>query len=899
MALKRFSRIQVLLRMRRRMVGHRGDNANQLADDLADGGRGINAGDSSVVAVVPHELLYIDSLGGAEDSDAEHIVLHEPAVQATSTWPSPCFGCASSTPQRLSSDFQRDGHNGEGIAVTSAQSSTDIAILREIEQRVLWLATRIIDHANRRGETDVKVGGHQASCASIVSVMTALWFSHIRAADKVAVKPHASPVYHAIKYLTGELDASYLTTLRQRGGLQAYPSRTKDPDVADFSTGSVGLGAVAPLFSALTRRYVDSHFGTHDPARFIALVGDAELDEGNVWEAIADPATQALGNFTMVIDLNRQSLDRVIPDIAATRLKSFFADAGWHVAEAKYGRQLSAAFEQPGGDALEAHIDTMPNEAYQELFGLDSTEARRKFLVNADPAIHRIADRLGDDELKALITDLGGHDLNLLVDTFRSCDTELDRPSVVFAYTIKGYRLPMAGDPMNHASLLNPDQIDTFRTSAGLDLDTEWDRFEPATDAGILCRSVGDGINNAPPVPRPTLPIPKASRSAVTRGKTSTQEAFGRVLASLADVPGVGERIVTTAPDVSISTSLGGFINKRGVYSHIEREDHGGANRLLKWAPGPTGQHIELGISEMNLFMLLGQLGLSHDHHGEHLLPVGTVYDPFVLRGLDAFIYGIYNDAKFIVAGTPAGVTLAPEGGAHQSTITASVGAELPNLTYFEPAFATEVDWIMCDALDQIGRSDGTSSYLRLSTRPIDQQPFAEAITRLGEEELRIQVLAGGYRLVEAPDDGRPAITIVTTGAMAPEALAAASELDAEGVQASVIHLTSPDRTYRSWRMGFAQSTATARIVRSPSHLHRLIPRSEQARPIVSVHDAASHSLAWLGSAVGTRQYTLGVDRFGESGTIADLHELTGIDTGSVVNAALIALAEQAPSRHD
>lgn len=777
-------------------------------------------------------------------------------------------------------------------AMSEPATTPELSTLQEIEQRVLWLACRIIDHANRRGETDVKVGGHQASCASMVSIMTSLWFSHIGGDDKVAVKPHASPVYHAIKYLTGELDGSYLTKLRQRGGLQAYPSRTKDPDVADFSTGSVGLGAVAPLFSALTRRYVDSHFGESDPARFVALVGDAELDEGNVWEAIADPATQGLGNFTMIIDLNRQSLDRVIPDIAATRLKSFFADAGWHVAEAKYGRRLTAAFGEPDGNALGAHIDAMPNEAYQELFGLTPADARRKLLVNADPAVLRFADKFDDDALKSLITDLGGHDLALLTDTFRSCDAESDRPSVVFAYTIKGYGLPMAGDPMNHAALLTPEQIDDFRAVAGLDLDSEWDRFDPDSTAGRLCASVGGKINNSPPQPRPALPIPTASRSTSTNGSTSTQEAFGRVLASLADVAGVGERIVTTAPDVSISTNLGGFINKRGVYSHVERADHGGADRLLKWAPGPNGQHIELGISEMNLFMLLGQLGLSHDHHGQHLLPVGTVYDPFVLRGLDAFIYGIYNDAKFVVAGTPAGVTLAPEGGAHQSTITASVGAELPNLTYFEPAFATEVDWIMCDALDQVGRADGTSSYLRLSTRPIDQRPFGDALERLGEERLRAQVLAGGYRLIDAPHDGRPAVTIVTTGAMAPEALAAAIELDAEGVQASVIHLTSPDRVYRSWRAGFAQSAATARVVRTPSHLHWLITHDERTRPIVSVHDAASHSLAWLGSAIGTRQYTLGVDRFGESGTIAELHELTGIDTGSIVNAALIAITE-------
>ncbi len=802
--------------------------------------------------------------------------------------------------------FEPHRRTGQAEPMNSPSDTADLDTLRTIERRVLWLATRIIDHANSRGaasKNDVKVGGHQASSASMASIMTALWFAHLNGEDKVAVKPHASPVYHAIKYLTGELDRSYLTTLRQRGGLQAYPSRTKDPDVSDFSTGSVGLGAVAPLFSALTRRYVSSHFGEQPAARFIALVGDAELDEGNVWEAIADPATQELGNFTMVIDLNRQSLDRVIPDIAAVRLKRFFADAGWHVAEAKYGGRLTAAFAKPGGDALEAHIDSMNNEAYQELFALDGDEVRRKFLVGADETVRSFVSDLDDAALKHLVTDLGGHDLGLLVDTFRECDATPDQPSVVFAYTIKGHGLPMAGDPMNHAALLNSEQIDAFRAELSLDAETEWDRFAPDSAAGQLCRAVGGDINNAPPTPRPILPVPQAARSVVTNGATSTQEAFGRVLASLADVEGVGERIITTAPDVSISTNLGGFINKRGVYSHRQRDDHGGADRLLKWAPGPTGQHVELGISEMNLFMLLGQLGLSHDHHGEHLLPVGTVYDPFVLRGLDALIYGIYNDAKFVVAGTPAGVTLAPEGGAHQSTITASVGAELPNLTYFEPAYATEVDWLLCDALDQLSQPGGTSGYLRLSTRPIDQQPFAKVLDKMGEQRLREHVLAGGYRLVDGRDDdssgggaaGRPGVTIVTTGVMAPEAIAAAGILDGEGVAASVVHLTSPDRVYRSWRAGFAQSAAAARVVRAPSQLHRLVPAHERRRPVVSVHDAASHSLAWIGSALGTRQYALGVDRFGESGTIADLHELTGIDTGSIVNAALIAISEVEP----
>jgi pyruvate dehydrogenase E1 component len=247
-------------------------------------------------------------------------------------------------------------------------ADTDLAVLSDIEDRLRWLSVRMIDHANDRGTTEIKVGGHQASSASMTTIMTALWFAHITGDDKVAVKPHASPLFHSIKYLTGELDESYLTRLRSIGGLQSYPSRTKDPDVFDFSTGSVGLGAVAPLFSAATRRYVNDHFDTDSQARFIAIAGDAELDEGNVWEAISDPALQGLGNVMLIIDLNRQSLDRIIPGIQAERIRQFFHNAGWQVVEAKYGVKLQAAFEQPHGQALKQHIDKMTNEEYQSLF---------------------------------------------------------------------------------------------------------------------------------------------------------------------------------------------------------------------------------------------------------------------------------------------------------------------------------------------------------------------------------------------------------------------------------------------------------------------------------------------------------------------------------------------------
>ena len=781
-----------------------------------------------------------------------------------------------------------DGARPPGLFAGPIPSPAELDVLKQVEQRVLWLATRIVDEANRRAPGPIKVGGHQASSASMVSVMTALWFAHISGEDKVAVKPHASPVYHAIKYLTGELRPVVPHHVAPAGRAAGLPVAHQGPRRGRLLHRLGGPGRGGPPVRGRHPPLRRPPLRPPPSARFIAIVGDAELDEGNVWEAISDPTTADLGNVTMVIDLNRQSLDRVIPDIQATRLMSFFGDAGWHVVVAKYGSRLTTAFAEPNGDALRAHIDAMPNEAYQSLFALAGPALRAKLYAGADPAVRSWAEHHDDDELKAIVTDLGGHDLGLLVSTLRSCDDHPDRPSVVFAYTIKGWGLPIAGDPLNHAALLTPEQIDAFREQVGLTPATEWDRFDPGSAPGRLCAAVGADINNLPPVPRPVLPVPAAAGPLATTGMVSTQEAFGRVLTRLGDVPGLAERIVTTAPDVSISTNLGGWINKTGVFWPTERDDHGGAERLLRWEPSPTGQHIELGISEMNLFMLLGQLGLSHEHHGQHLLPVGTVYDPFVLRGLDALIYGLYNGSRFVVAGTPSGVTLAPEGGAHQSTITPSVGLELPGINYVEPAFATEVDWLLCDALARLGAAEGESCYLRLSTRPVDQALLAPVAERLGPERLRAQVLAGGYRLVERPPSGRPGITLVTTGVTVVEATAAAEALDGEGVDATVVHLTSPDRVFRAWQAARRRAIEGGLAAIPATHLDLLVPPAERSRPVVSVHDAASHSLAWLGSALGTRQLPLGVDRFGESGTIDELHALVGISADHIVNAALL-----------
>jgi len=753
---------------------------------------------------------------------------------------------------------------------------------------------------------EVKVGGHQASSASLVSVMTALFLAHLEPGDRVAVKPHAAPVLHALNYLLGDLDAHFLRSLRSLEGLQAYPSRTKDPDRVDFSTGSVGLGAAAPLFAAVTRRYVDARFGPRPPSRFVSLIGDAELDEGNVWEAVADPATQGLGNVMWVIDFNRQSLDRVVPGIRIDQWRGQFESAGWHVVEVKYGRQARNLFGRPGGDALRRWIDSMQNEQYQSLFGLDEVAVRSRLLDGASEEACDFVALLTDEELRS-VTDLGGHDLAALLEAFAECDSVVDRPSVVFAYTVKGSGLPIAGNPRNHSAMLTETQIASLRVVQGLTTDDEWSKFADDTPEGQLCRARGDLLRLSPRRRSTDVTVPNSTLRKPPR-TSSTQETFGRVLTDLSRDDSLRPLLVTTAPDVATSTNLAGFINRTGVYSP-EPSRAWSPDPALRWTEGPGGQHIELGISEMNLFLLLGQLGLAWDLSEQPLLAIGTVYDPFVLRGLDAFIHATYSGSRFVVAGTPSGITLAPEGGAHQSTITASVGLEMPGVTLIEPTYAMALDWLLCDALHSIAsdgkgcdgpsRAETTAYYFRLTTRPLDQAPHAAALARLGEAVLRRSVLEGCYRLIDAHQAfpeldehrrngvGVPEVTIATSGPVVTEALSAAQDLAEEGIAAHVVDVTSLDRLHSAWMTSLRLASAEGRTPSLPGALRRAFA---VGAPVVTVHDASPHTMSWLGSALGVPCIPLGVDGFGQSGTVQDLYRTYGIDRHAVVAACFSAL---------
>jgi pyruvate dehydrogenase E1 component len=760
--------------------------------------------------------------------------------------------------------------------------SEDLAVLREVENRVLWLSTAIIDHANRvRPNTSgLKVGGHQASSASMVSLMTFLWFRHLRADDRVSVKPHASPVLHAINYLLGSLDRSYLSRLREFGGLQSYPSRAKDPDLVDYSTGSVGIGATAPMWGAVTRRYVEGAFGGAGTGRQYSLVGDAELDEGAVWEAVLDPAVSDLGEIVWIVDLNRQSLDRVVPHLAADRLRGLFSAAGWQVIELKYGKVLEHLFLQPGGDALRRRIDDMSNPEFQRLLRCDAGEVRRRLPGTGPDAvgITKLITGLDDESLVRALANLGGHDLDGLDAAFGAIDDT--RPTVNFAYTVKGYGLPMQGHPQNHSALLTGDQISQLAARVGADVDDPWRPPPAGSLAAELCLKTAHRLrrDEVSLVPPQTLPL-DLGRTSTSR-KATTQAALGRTLLDLTrHAPEAARRIATVSPDVSSSTNLGGWVNKVGVWSATERTDWFADDRetILHWRERPSGQHIELGIAEVNLVGLISELGTAWSRWGQPLLPIGVLYDPFVERALEPWSYGIYAGGQSILVGTPSGVTLAPEGGAHQSIKTPSIGVEQPGCVTYEPAFVIDTEWTLLASLGRLGKPDGTSAYLRLSTRPIDQGLAAVPVDPATREHRRRQVVAGAYALRRTDD---PVVTLAVMGALVPEALAAADRLDQSGIRADVICITSPDLLYRAVRARQGQDPAEHWI------LDEVFP-ADRATPLVTILDGHPHSLAFLATINQVPTTALGVTRFGQSGSLDEVYRYHHLDTESIIGAAL------------
>jgi pyruvate dehydrogenase E1 component len=786
-----------------------------------------------------------------------------------------------------------------------------LELLSALARKVLWLSSWTIHHANhvRPNADGLKVGGHQASSASLVTIMSALYFSVLKPEDRVAVKPHASPVFHAIQYLFGHQTREKLENFRGFKGAQSYPSRTKDIDDVDFSTGSVGLGVAQTLFSSLVQDYVTAHGWMKERAegRMISLVGDAEMDEGNIFEALLEGWKHGLRNTWWIVDYNRQSLDAVVREGLWEKFETMFRNFGWDVVIVKYGRLMQAAFAEPGGDALKRWIDSCPNQMYAALCFQGGAAFRKRLRdeIGDQGDVSRLIDARNDDELLELMSNLGGHDMASMIAAFEAVDH--DRPVCFIAYTIKGVGLPFQGHKDNHAGLMTPTQMEKWRAAQNIRPGLEWEKFEglaqdPATLEAFLASAPFNrqGRRN---LSAEIIDVP-AHLAFTPAAQMSTQQGFGLVLNELArgDTE-LASRIVTASPDVTVSTNLGAWVNRRGLFARAEKADLFRSEKIpstFNWDFSPKGQHIELGIAEMNLFILMSALGLSHAINGERLIPIATLYDPFIQRGLDALNYACYQDARFMVAATPSGITLAPEGGAHQSIATPLIGIAQDGLAAFEPAFVDELAVIMRWGFahmqgelteqgdDSSGMRNGGSVYLRLSTRTIDQPQ------RMMTPDLQKGITDGAYWL-RKPGPNAEAV-IAYTGAVAPEAIEAIGLLGESRRDVGLLAITSADRLHAGW-------TAARKIRRERrgaphlSHVEKLLAPLPRDCGIVTVIDGHPATLGWLGSVRGHRVEALGVEHFGQTGTIDDLYRHHGMDTNAIIDAAE-SLTAGAPVRH-
>ena len=790
----------------------------------------------------------------------------------------------------------------EGSRMITAGAAVDpatLAMLRELERKVLWLSTYMIHHANHeidRGD-GLKVGGHQASSASLATLMTALYFHVLRPEDRIAVKPHASPVFHAIQYLLGNQNAGKMQNFRGFGGVQSYPSRTKDKADVDFSTGSVGLGVAATGFSSLIQDYVHAkswRTSEWPKGRLVALMGDAEIDEGNIHEALLEYWKHGLKNCWWVVDYNRQSLDSVVSDQLFMKVAGLFENLGWKVILIKYGKLLEAAFREPGGERLRTWIDDCPNQLYSALVFEKGWRRQLETDLAGETDTLALIARHSDDDLARLMTNLGGHDMETILEAFASAPS--DQPVCFISYTIKGFGLPFAGHKDNHAGLMNKTQMQAFRTQQGVNQGEEWDKFAglslPRAEVERFLSEVpfnrkGKRTLEAARIPVPPMPVVE------TKGKATTQAGFGRILDEIARKGGpLADRILTTSADVTVSTNLGPWVNRRGLFSMESKEDVFKQRGLMspqRWEMSPGGQHMELGIAEMNLFLMLAAAGLSHAHYGERLIPIGTLYDPFICRGLDALNYACYQDARFMVVATPSGLTLAPEGGAHQSISTPLIGMAQDGLASFEPAYVDELSAIMGWSFEYMQRDGpeegktgwhreekGGSVYLRLSTRPIEQIP------RQMTPELHENIIAGGYWL-RRPEPATQ-LAIVYMGALAPEAIEAAALLSENRGGIGVLAITSADRLTAGWHgaeRARERGDETAR-----AHIETLLAALPRDAGIITLCDGHPETLSWIGGVVGHRVRALGVEHFGQSGSLPELYAHYGLDAAAVLRAA-------------
>jgi pyruvate dehydrogenase E1 component len=760
---------------------------------------------------------------------------------------------------------------------------TESQLISKIARRVFAYATKMIYDANHREDInfgDPKVGGHPASCSSCVHIMSALHLGVREAADTFAIKPHASPNDHSLNYMLRLMheypmgskwisdeqmhQAMYhLRKFSQNGEpvFQSYHSEWDPDGYFYYPSGSVGIPPVVSMYTSLAYRYAADHgYDVPKNAHFWSLIGDSEFREGSLMEAMPDASERELSNVTWIVDYNRQNLDgtripnpRGLKGTDGDRMERVAVANGWKVIRVEHGSRRRAAFKKKGGKALQEAIENgFSDYAFQMILLSRDGNIVREQLLDQNKKLEPLLKTMSDAELFGVFEDLGGHDVGELIRAMRASKKEKHDPTLIIAYTIKGWGLDCYAAPGNHSALPSEAEVNRILASEGLCEDDPFARFALDTPEAKFLNERSAVLRKGTEAlwelrERNAQIFVKRSEQVGEMPKTlglnlkylplvHTQYVWGQLAAKLIRIGNrqekdragetqkplteeergwgpAAELVLTMAPDVGTSTNINPAMDERiyGVKSEPDWEAEFGLAQRGRPSLSPYDdswtRHIRFEIAEANCMTAVGAFGKIRSRLGIPFLPIMTVYDFFIKRAFDQLYYNLYWNSGFIVIGTPSGVTLSPEGAQHswKSDI------QMANLITWEPFYAIEVDWVLSETVRRhyLNDNEGRSGVIiRAVTRAFKQSEMldhlntAKRFENMDEDAIleitRKDALEGGYYLLdwrghEGYEPGENVVHVFTMGAMGSEAISAAKRLRDEGIFANVIVVTSGD----------------------------------------------------------------------------------------------------------
>jgi pyruvate dehydrogenase E1 component len=778
-----------------------------------------------------------------------------------------------------------------------------------------------------------------------------------------------------------------------------------DPDGWRFlPSGSVGIPPVAAVYLALAYRYARQHGWDVDEPHFWCMMGDSEFREGSLLEVLPEVAERELGNVTWIIDYNRQNLDgtripnnRGLNGTDADRIERTAVANGWEVVQLRHGSFREKVFAKKGGDALRKVFESgLTDYHYQAQLWKRDPKLMRAAIVAVDASCKKLVEALSDDDIVRLYFDLGGHDIEAVVAAFEQSKRDKHRPTLIIAHTVKGRGLQCAAANGNHSAMPEEEEVTAILAAEGLSLDRPFQRFAADSDEAKFLLQRGQAMR----LGIEALEVQRAANRERVKAQidahggmpfgldinlklaptTHTQWMWGQLAAKLVRIgvfdelalagkehkagkalnaeeirwTPLADLMMTMAPDVGTSTNINPAMDEKifGPKHDENWESKLELHERLRPELAPTDEawtrHIRFEIAEANCMSAHGSFGKMDHFAGIPFLPLMTVYDFFIKRALDQLYYNLYWGSSFVLVGTPSGITLAPEGAQHswKSDI------QIPNLITWEPAFAIEMEWILCDAIrrhfarDNKGRS---GVLIRAVTRALHQNLMLDWLRRqarwkrdlpegaelgltaadgglleaevphAGDDEIldtvRDHVLAGAYRLIDwrgyrGYQPGENVVELFVMGALVPEACQAAEQLLERGVYANVTVVTSPDLLCGELarKDGYRHLTQTlgcsgdlhlrpAGGATGPLHTTDAIDLAGRRVPVVSVHDGEVGLLDNLGSVLGVRQLAKAVVKFSKSGTPAHIYRYHGLHAEGIADACGEVLAQTAVER--